>query len=499
MSQRPPMNKFDAANRLKSMLDIVLLENAAAGAGRMTIDVRTEADRVLVRIRSDAVHRNGAETLRTALAAGRGVLWPAVAVQLSVTAAHNDTGTTWTGHGLGRATTTCENAADGGAGTASWVTRPDHAIARVHLEYRTEDDDAGATAARAAAESARYTPAAVTINHAGAATETGNDDYLDGAVSRKTDGRLRIGVMRSTGKRPEADRRGGFVYLGREILLFPDTVDALDGSHYHARIVLNPKRTSRAAAAGMDTEHKRRMLREAGMTAVLEHLKTQAVPHRIQRTAANRSIEIPDPPVRLGRWAPAIADASWSDDREATRETVSLPYRKPAAAVGAGPHSARTVIVRRTFGTHPAAEQLIAIALKTENRLRTAAGQRPVVLAAENHDLTGYPEYDRLPYVQPEMLDVRKMTDPSAEQLDETGRRAHAGPARPGWTVRLPVMEDDSEGGTKVTDCLHLASPVRYKGRTTGRGLQRREKPRGTATKGEQLKLTIPRGEDTEA
>ena len=327
----------------------------------------------------------------------------------------------------------------------------------------------------------------------------GGEDYLANAVAVTGFEHGLIGVMRTAGDRPADDERGGSLYLGTEHNLYPDTIDALDGSHYHARIVLDSDRVDSETAREMN--HGGGTLTELGLNAVREHLKTRPVPRRVQRDAARYGIAIPDPPIRLGPWTPANASPSLvPTDHRAERDALTLPYRDPRSALGAREEGVPPVIMKRADYRHPAADQLVAAALETENRLRRAAGRPPVLLAAENNDLEGYAAYDGHPYTRAELLVVKKMdAEPATSDVEAATEPPEPSPARAGWTVCLPIMVDDDQGKPVVTGHLLLASPVRYTGRTTGKRLMNGDRDALPKVGPDALRLTERPGEDPEA
>ena len=500
MGRQPRMmTTFQAGIHLRAMLDIVLFESIAADAREIAVKVEADGNRVRLEILSDATHADDAASLRNAIKAA--VHTPATEMVIQVATMGADRRRlTWTAPKLDRPAAEAE--ASYGREHGHRTTRPTTGTkkgrARVRLEYRQNAADAGSSAARIVAEAARYTPAQVAIDHEGV-TIVGNEDYLKEAIAVKETDLGRIGVMRKPVNPPPAEKRGGIVYLGMEEPLYPDSIDALDDTHYHARIVGKVKHEHRQTVKEMQFDYKRKMLREMGMTAVLEQLKDKPVPRRVQRQAARAGIEIPDPPIRLGRWTPASANRAPNEYRT-ERDTRSLPYRKPEAALTARTDEEPPVIVKRKTETYPEAEQLIAIGLETENRLRRTAGRPPIRLATENEDLQGYEAYDRHPYTQPETLSIRNIEEQEMCYWPNgsTGP-AKPGPARPGWTVCLPIMEETT-GSPTITGYLYLASPVRYTGRTTGKRLQiDYSKKVKNPLKPASLKLTKRRNEDPEA
>ena len=504
MARRQPrmMTALEAGIHLRAMLDIVLFESIAAEARKIAVKVETDDDHVRLEILSDATHPNDAVNLRNSIKTAVETCGKKIEIQIGTMGA-NRQHLAWTAAELARPVAQDEASRKRGHGPASTHQPKGMTKGRtsVQLEYRQNAADAGSTAARIVAEAARYTPAQVAINHEGVETvETvGNEDYLkDAAAVMETD-LGRIGVIRTPENPQPAEQRGGIVCLGMEEPLYPDSIDALDNTHYHARIVRTAKREHHQTVEGMRFDYNRQMLREVGMTAVLEHLKDKHVPHRVQQQAARAGIRIPDPPIYLGSWAPAIASET-ANERSAERGRRSLPYRKPETALFGTTDGTPCVIVKRGDGTHPQAEQLIAIALETENRLRSSAGRRPIRLAVENRDLEGYKAYDRHPYTLPETLFIKniKHQDVSYHADGSTGPWK-PGPARAGWTLCLPIV-DGTSGSPTITRHLYLASPVRYSGQTTGKRL-RTDYGRKTANpvKPESLKLTKTRGRDPEA
>ena len=491
------MTALYAETRLRAMLDIVLFESIAADAGQIAVNVETDGDRVRLEILSDATHTDDAAHLRNAIKAGAHTPATEMAIQVATMGA-NQRRLTWTAPELDRSQDENQAAREKDHGSTGSTKGMETGHATVQLEYRQNAVDAGSRAAWIVAEAARYTPARLAIFHDGV-TIIDREDYLKNAVAVKETDLVEIGVMQTPGNPPPAEKRGGFVYLGKETPLYPDSIDALDDTHYHARIIGKAKQPHRQTVREIQFDHKRKMLRELGITTVLEHLKDKPVPRRVQREAARSGIEIPDPPICLGRWAPASANRA-PNEHQTERDRRSLPYRKPETALIAGTDEEPPVIVKREDGTHPEAEQLMAIALETENRLRRSAGRPPIILAAENHDLQGYEAYDRHPYTQPETLSIRNIKEQEmCYQPDGSTGPAKPGPARPGWTVCLPIMEETT-GSPTITGYLYLASPVRYAGRTTGKRLQSdyRRKVKNPL-KPASLKLTKRRSKDPEA
>ena len=489
------MTALYAGTRLRAMLDIVLFESIAADAGQIAVNVETDGDRVRLEILSDATHTDDAADLRNAIKAGAHTPATEMAIQVATMGA-NQRRLTWTAPELDRSQDENQAAREKDHGSTSSTKGMEKGHATVQLEYRQNAADAGSKAAWIVAEAARYTPARVAIFHDGV-TIIDREDYLKDAVAVKETDLVKIGVMQTPGNPPPAEKRGGFVYLGKETPLYPDSINALDDTHYHARIIGKAKQ--RQTVREIQFDHKRKMLRELGITTILEYLKDKPVPRRVQQQAAKAGIEIPDPPICLGRWAPASANRA-PNEHQTERDRRSLPYRKPETALIGTTEGKPCVIVKREDGTHPGAEQLIAIALETENRLRRSAGRPPIRLAAENHDLEGYDAYDRHPYTLPETLFVKniKHQDVCYHADDSTGPWK-PGPARAGWTLCLPIV-DDTSGSPTITGHLYLASPVRYSGQTTGKRL-RTDYGRKTANpvKPESLKLTKTRGQDPEA
>ena len=497
MSRRPRrMTKLQAATRLKATLELVLYDCATAGADRVQVTVKADGEHEQVEVLSNGDHVDDGADLRRALATK--LYKPEADMTLEVTARGADgRRRTWTAPKL-EAPGTLEDPA-AARRRADGKAPPYLSIGnmRVRLEYRREDPDGGAETAAIAAEAARYYPAEVHINHDGT-TRTGRQDYLEGAVAVTENDVARIGVMRTPDTPPMCEKRGGFVYVGQEEELFPDAVDALDNMHYHARMIVKPTTPSRPPRTLLRAGHERQALRQMGMKAVFDHLKSAPVPRRVQRLAAAAGVEIPDPPIRLAPWKPATA-AETGRVHQLGGDEKTLPYRRPESAVGPNSDGTPALIIKRDKGTHPAAEQLIAIALETENRLRLAAGRGPIRFALENHRLEGYAGYDRLPYTRAESLSMKNIDDPgTVYEADGARGPVTGGGARPGWTVCLPIMEE-RDGTATVTGHVHLASPVRYSGRTTGKRLQNDEYRVGNGIEPASLKLTRRRGADPEA
>ena len=403
------LTKLQAATRLKATLELVLYDCAAAGADRVQITVKADGEQEYVEVLSNGDHVDYAADLRRALATK--LYKPEADMPLEVTARGADgRRRTWTAPKL-EAPGTLEDPA---AARRRAGEEPPAYLSignvRVRLEYRREDPDGGAKTAAIAAAAGRYSPTEVHIDHDGT-TRTGRQDYLEGAVAVTENDVARIGVMRTPDTPAMCEKRGGFVYVGQEEELFPDAVDTLDNMHYHARMIVKPTTPSRPAGDLLRAGHERQALRQMGMKAVLDHLKTEPVPRRVQRLAAAAGVEIPDPPIRLAPWKPAtVAETGRVHQLGADKKT--LPYRRPESAVGPNGDGTPALIIKRDQGTHPAAEQLIAIALETENRLRLAAGHGPVRFALENHSLEGYAGYDRLPYTRAESLSMKNIDDP---------------------------------------------------------------------------------------
>ena len=497
MSRRPRrMTKLETAIRVKATLDLVLYDCAAAGADRIQITVGTGGEEEQVEILSNGDHVNDAADLRHALATE--LYKPEIDMTLQVTARGADgQRRTWSApnlEGEGKPEDPAEAKPSANEEAPPYLSNGN---VRVQLEYRRGDPDGGAATAATATAAARYSPADVRVNHNGT-TRTGRHDYLEGAVALTENDVARIGVMRSADEPVTHENRGGFVYHGWEEDLFPDTVSSLDDMHYHPRMIMKPEPTRRARGALCATQHDRNVLLQMGMNAVFEHLKTAPVPRRVQRLAAGAGVEIPDPPIRLAPWKPARVEETTRVHRLG-RDENALAYRRPETAVGPEPDGRPALIIKRDEGTHPAAEQLIAIALETENRLRTAAGRAPIRFAQENHELEGYPAYDRLPYTRAEALWMQNVQDPATSyEADGATGPVTGGSARQGWTVCLPITRE-LDGTPTMTGHVQLASPVRYAGRTTGRRLKNDEYRVGNPIEPSSLKLTQKRGVDTEA